>query len=451
MLIKDLYRLYRNLIVILLILILSMPLFSEAILTTGYRHKSALDKMPHKSVADIRNIRQEPSDFASQIKPMSQKEQIRYDRIYNKKFFKPWFRKKIGLSWRQNTWQFAFGRCKMYRRYGQRLSKKWFKYQIRNSNFKAYQSVLKPAITLRHSELKSYPSKQDFYYNPRRTGEGFPFDYNQNSSVNINTPLIVSHYSRDRKWVYVRCSYAYGWIPFSDIAFVDKAFIKKFMNNNYAVTIKDNLFIKDGKFKTIVKMGTIFPIFSLKKNQYIIAKKNKKSYAEIKILTSKKKWIIAKKPIAFTPSNVAYISKQLVGEPYGWGGKLEARDCSSLTRDFFAPFGVFLKRNSTEQSYDSHKVVNLRRMSNRKKKQTILKKARPFRSLLYVRGHITLYLGQKKGQPVILHNYWGARLNNRKKRIFGRAIMTTCEIGKERKDIRKRSMLINTFSKIINF
>lgn len=52
---------------------------------------------------------------------------------------------------------------------------------------------------------------------------------------------------------------------------------------------------------------------------------------------------------------------------------------------------------------------------------------------------------------MILHNYWGARLNNKKKYILGRAIVTSTEIGKERKDIRKKSMLINTFSKIINF
>ena len=368
----------KNILSIYLLLLLSSHLFSDAILTTGYRCKSDLDTMPHKSVADIKNIRQDPTLFSSQVKPMSLKEQIRYDRVYNKKFFNPWFRKKMGLSWKQKTWQFTFTKQKMYHRYGKRLSKKWFEYQSRNSNFKAYQSVLKPAITLRHSDLKIYPSKQDFYLNPKRTGEGFPFDYNQNSSVNINTPLIVSHYSRDKKWVYIRCAYAYGWLPISDIAFVDRAFIKKFMNNNYAVTIKDNLFIKDEKFKTIVKMGTIFPIISLKKREYMIAKKNKKSYAKIIIVKSQKKWIIAKKPIAFTASNVAFISKQLVGEPYGWGGKMEARDCSSLTKDFFAPFGLFLRRNSKEQIQESSNVINIRWMNSKKKETYNSKKSKTF-------------------------------------------------------------------------
>ena len=433
-----------------LLLFFTLPLFCDAILITGQRPKTLLDKMPSKDVADTRSIKQDTTTFSLQVKSMSRWEQSRYDREYNRKFFKPWFRKKMNLSWRQKNWQFLFARQRMYSRYGSRISRKWFRYQIRNSNFKAYESVLKSAITVRHSDIKIYPTKQDFYYNPKRTGEGFPFDYNQNSSININTPLIVSHYSKDKKWVYIRSSYAYGWLPVSDIAFVSKYFKKQFMNNNYAVTLRDNMFVKNRGFKSIVKLGTIFPI-DVKSKKYMMATKTKSGYAKVTLLKAKKKWTIAKKPIAFNPSNVAMISNQLVGEPYGWGGKMMARDCSSMTKDFFAPFGIFLRRNSREQRYDGKRVVSLRWMSAKKKKRIILEKAKPFRSLLYVGGHITLYVGQRKGEPIILHNYWGARLNNQKKRIFGRAILTTTQIGKERKDIKKKAMLLNIFSKIINF
>ena len=433
-----------------LLLYFTIPLFSEALLTTGYRPKTLLDKMPLQQVSDTRTIKQNTTIFSKQVKPMSKWEQNRYDKAYNKKFFKPWFRKRMNLSWKQKKWQFVFAKQKIYTRYGKRIPRKWFNYQRRNSNFKAYESLLKSAITVRHTDLKIYPTKQDFYYNPKRTGEGFPFDYNQNSSLNINTPLIVSHYSKDKKWVYIRCAYAYGWLPVSDIALVSKYFKKQFMNNNYAVTIKDNLFIRDKNFKSIVKLGTIFPIDS-KTKKYMMATRTKNGYAKVKLLTAKRKWIITKKPIAFTPANVAFISNQFVGERYGWGGKMFARDCSSMTKDFFAPFGIFLRRNSKEQRYDGKRVISLRRMTQKKRKSVILKKAKPFRSLLYVKGHITLYVGERKGEPMILHNYWGARLNNRKKRIFGRTILTTTQIGKERKDIKKRAMLLNTFSKIINF
>ena len=50
-----------------------------------------------------------------------------------------------------------------------------------------------------------------------------------------------------------------------------------------------------------------------------------------------------------------------------------------------------------------------------------------------------------------MHTYWGIRKNNGTKLITGRTIITTTQPGKERKDIRKRSELINTLKTIVNF
>jgi len=435
---------------ILISLILTISLYGEAILSTGKRIPSALDQMPSNSVRDIWRLKQNPAPFAKQAKWMSVKTQLANDKRYNKKFFSPWHTSKMYLGWRKKSWQFTFARVKTYHRWRQRISKKWFRYQIRNSNFKAYESLKKPAITLRHTDVKLYPHEMGIYYNPKRTGEGFPFDYNQNSSLNINTPLFVSHYSKDKKWVYAKSSYAFGWVKTNDIAFVNYAFKKKFENNNYAITIKDDLQVKDKWFKTIVKMGTIFPI-NPKNSKYMIAYKNKKGYAVLKDVRAVKKFLIAKKPIKFNHANIALISKQLINEPYGWGGKLEARDCSSLTRDFFAPFGIYMRRNSQEQVRDGKRVISLRGLSPYVKKKRILKYAKPFQSLLYVKGHIVLYVGQKDGEPIIMHNYWGIRKNNGTKHITGRSILTTTTPGKEMRSVRKRSLLLHTFSKLVVF
>jgi len=440
-------KILNNIVVCLL---LTTLLHSEAILTTGKRVTSALDKMPSKSVRDIWRLKQNPAPFAKQSKWMSMKTQLANDRVYNKKFFSPWHISKMHLSWRQKSWQFSFARVKTYTRWGGRISKKWFRYQIKNSNFKAYESLNKPAITLRHTDVKLYPHKMGIYYNPKRTGEGFPFDYNQNSSLNINTPIFVSHYSKDKKWVYAKSSYAFGWIDIKNIAFVNYPFKKKFENGNYAITIKDNLQIEDKWFKTIVKMGTIFPI-NPKNSRYMIAHKDKKGYAVLKDIRAVKKFIIAKKPIKFNHSNIALISKQLINEPYGWGGKLESRDCSSLTRDFFAPFGIYLRRNSNQQARDGKRVISLKGLSPYAKKRRILKYAKPFQSLLYVKGHIVLYVGQKEGEPIIMHNYWGIRKNNGTKYITGRSILSTTTPGKELREVRRRSLLLHTFTKLIIF
>jgi cell wall-associated NlpC family hydrolase len=431
--------------------IFSISLFANSVLTLGTRNSSAIDSMPAKQIRDTQTIKQDTTPFTEQLTVMSDEEQLSYDQEYNEKFFSPWQLSYMDLSEVEKTWQLKYANEKTYRRNGQRISKKWFKGVIANSNFSNYESLSLPAITIKHTDLKLFPTTTGIYYDPKRTGEGFPFDYNQNSSIHLNTPLFVSHYSLDKKWVYAKTSYAFGWINVKDIAFVDQTFMSQFQNDYYAITVKDNLqLLENGQYLSIVKMGTIFPVDPLTK-KYLRGKRNSRGYANIEKVDVTDVDIIAYKPVKFNPYNVAFISKQLVGEPYGWGGKLEARDCSALTRDFFAPFGIYLRRNSRQQAQDGNDFISLKGLDAKSKQETILNNAKPCRSLLFVPGHITLYLGEKEGEPIILHNYWGVRLKSGKKRVMGRAIITTTRLGAERSDVKKKSMLINTLTGIVNF
>jgi hypothetical protein len=245
----------------------------------------------------------------------------------------------------------------------------------------------------------------------------------------------------------VEAPYVNGWIKRSDIALVDNKFIKNFQTGSYAVSIKDDLWLKNGgKVVSLVKLGTIFP---LKANIPIVATKvNGK--AKIEKLKVVPKTLIAKKPLAFTPQNVAKIAKEFYNEPYGWGGKMQTRDCSATTRDFFTPFGIFLPRNSGKQAKLGERIY-IKGLPKELKKATIINNAKPFRSMLFVPGHIGLYLGKYKNEPVIMHTYWGVRLNNWSKYPLCRTIVTTTEPGRELPNIRERSKLINTLKYIINF
>jgi len=406
--------------------------------------------MPSNDVRDTVEIPQDPTEFASQAEYMTPEEQLDYDARYNEKFFEPWTLSGMGLSKGERTWQFMYAKKRMYRRYGERIPKSWFKKQIENSNFKAYESLNRPAIVIRHTDLKLYPTEAEFYYNTNRAGEGFPFDYNQNSSVYINTPILVSHYSKDGQWAYVKTAFAFGWIKVQDLAFVTPEFQQKFQTPRYAVSTTDNLkLIHNGEEITLVKLGTIFPM-NTETKEYFVALKNSKGYAYMERVEPQEINIIAKKPIKFNRFNIIYIGKQLLGEPYGWGGKLKTRDCSTLTRDFFAPFGIYLPRNSKQQA-QSGQYVSLDGMSEQEKEEAILAYGKPCRSLLVVPGHVTIYLGQKNGEPIIMHNYWGARLKDGTKRVLGRSVITTTKIGEELPNIKEKSMLINTFKGLVTF
>ncbi len=443
---------YKKIALSTLFLFAFNTLYADYTLKVGKRPKSRIDRMPKGVVADMKNIPQNPAFYAKQIKPFSKSKQQKLDEAFNKKYFEPWDLKQIDIPKEDFGWETRFITKKpIYRENGKVIPPYRYNKWLRNAQMDQLDSKKYKAITIRRTDLKALPTSAAFYRDPKRVGEGFPFDYNQNSALHINVPLYISHFSKDRRWAYVRASYSFGWVKISDLALVNNAFIQKFKNGKYAMTIKDNLRLYDDKKRSfsIVKLGALFPI-SADGQSYLTARRNAKGQARVHKVQAGAPHIIAQKPLPFTPENVAMLAKEFYGEPYGWGGSYECRDCSATTRDFLGAFGIFLRRNSSKQAKDGQQI-KIRNWVKSYKKQFIIQNAKPFRSLLYVPGHIVLYLGQYKGEPVIMHTYWGIRKNDGTKLITGRTIITTTEPGKERADVKERSKLINTLKTIVNF
>jgi len=441
---------HKKLTLILLLLLSFSSLNAAYTLQESKRVKSKIDRMPKNRVADMKRIPQDPAYYADQIKPFPKNKQKSLDKQFNKKYFKPWAISKLDIPKKDFGWEIRFvTKKRIYRAKGSVIPASVYKKWISNANYKSTDTKKYKAITIRRTNVKALPTSSAFYRDPKRTGEGFPFDYNQNSALHINIPLHVSHFSKDKKWAFVRASYSFGWVKTSDIAFVNRDFMKTFKNGSYAMVIKDNLRLyNDGKNVSIVKAGSLFPIAN--DDQYLVALRDNKGRAHIEKVKVTNTDLIAKKPLPFTAKNVGTLAKEFYGEPYGWGGSYECRDCSATTRDFLGAFGIFLRRNSSKQVKDGNKV-NIKGLSKSTKKKKIIKEAEPFRSLLHVPGHIVLYLGEYKGEPVIMHTYWGIRKNDKTKLITARTIITTTEPGKERADIREKSKLINTLSSIVTF
>ncbi len=443
---------YKKITLATLLLFSFSSLQAEYTLKEGKRTKSRIDRMPKNVVADMKNIPQDPTFYAKQIKSFSKSKQKKLDSDFNKKYFNPWGLTKLDIPKKDFGWEIRFVTKKpIYRENGRVIPSYTYNKWIRNAQMDKVDSKKYKAITIRRTNVKALPTSNAFYRDPKRVGEGFPFDYNQNSALHINVPLYISHFSKDKRWAFVKASYSFGWIKITDLALVDNDFIKHFKNNNYAMTIKDNLRLYDDKKRSFstVKLGALFPI-AKNGESYLTARRNATGHARIHKIKVEDQKIIAKKPLPFTPQNVAMLAREFYGEPYGWGGGYECRDCSATTRDFLGAFGIFLRRNSSKQAQDG-KSISIKGLAKAKKKKKIIKDAEPFRSLLYVPGHIVLYLGQYRGEPVIMHTYWGIRKNDGTKLVTGRTIITTTEPGKERSDVREKSKLINTLKTIVKF
>lgn len=369
-------------------------------------------------------------------------------KIFFDKYFKPWNSQKVSYPKKEAMWGHSYKNRKVYLENHQLASKEWFDKQIENSNFDEYNTLVKKAITLKNTNIRVLPTNSPMFYDPTKPGEGFPFDYNQNSLIKINTPILVSHLSKDRAWAFIESSTVGGWIEIGSLAFTNDEFIKIFKTSDYYVSIKEKFPIYDPIFREYIKVSTIFP---KKYNKYIIATKDQNQNALLSFIDLNEEEIEAM-PISFNSENRIKIVTQLMNEPYGWGGLLNNRDCSSFTQDFFTPFGKFLQRNSKAQTTDG-KFLDMSKLSLEEKKEFMIKNGVPFSTLVYLKGHIMLYIGTKDNEPLVVHNIWSLRLKDiygkQYRHIIGKATITTLEPAKEMKDFDEDTNILKKVTGIV--
>ena len=106
-------------------------------------------------------------------------------------------------------------------------------------------------------------------------------------------------------------------------------------------------------------------------------------------------------------------------------------------RDLFVPFGVWLPRNSSAQA-KAWQFISFVKASPSGKEIIIKDEGVPFATLLWLRGHITLYIGENKGEPVRTDDG-----NGEGRHIIGRAVVTSLQPGAELPNVRRENLILS--------
>ena len=306
----------------------------------------------------------------------------------------------------------------------------WFDLMDSEAAWEHIGHIDNPGISLVTTPLRAMPTDQPLVSDPMQPGQGFQFDHLQNSLVNANEPLWLSHRSRSGEWVFVFTSYASGWIHSRDAASIPEALRVSWPHLPHVAFIEEGYPVRDksGNFLFASRIGMVLPLIEAKtdtNNVLIAISKGPGGEAIFEAITVPSQHSVPV-PMAPTSENLATVASSLLGLPYGWGGLFENRDCSAAIRDLFMPFGLWLPRNSREQSVTGQAVM-LSGLSEDEKVQLILKEAVPFATLLHKEGHIALYIGHEDGYPVVLHSVWDLMAKTRTgetRRHVGRIVLS---------------------------
>ena len=141
---------------------------------------------------------------------------------------------------------------------------------------------------------------------------------------------------------------------------------------------------------------------------------------------------------------------EIAKSKYGWGGIYGQRDCSSTLRDLYAPFGLWLPRNSSQQAKKGQRI-KIDHLSDSEKVKLIKEKAIPFKTFLHKKGHILLYVGTFNDEIVVFHNIWGIKTKKDGKEgrlIIGKAVFTSLSLGSEQRYFDKDAEILKNLISI---
>ena len=163
------------------------------------------------------------------------------------RFFAPWHLQNPSLSPEQAFWGVrAYGGKQGYAENLQPYPRDRWDRLVALQNMSAYPSMHSPGIVTRNTALRLLPTLRPFFLDPARPGEGFPFDYFQNSALWLGTPVFVTHVSADRAWYLVETAFAHGWVRAEDVALAGKDFRAAYESRHMAALIADDTPLMDG-------------------------------------------------------------------------------------------------------------------------------------------------------------------------------------------------------------
>lgn len=276
------------------------------------------------------------------------------------------------------------------------------------------------AIAVNNTMARALPDLAPDFFHAALPGEGFPFDNLQESAIWAGTPLYVLSTSNDKAWSLVLTPDAYfSWVKSSDIAYASATFIHQWQSaaqkGMVAITKTEACIVDNQKlFQLTSYIGAVFPLAEHQgpNTSILIPVKNSMNQAIIKIgfIHSNAGSIM---PLTASKKNLSHIIQQLQNRPYGWGGAFFFNDCSQEMKSLFTPFGIWLPRNSAAQA-KLGTTLDLSESSVDQRIRMLKSEGHAFMTIIYIRGHVMLYVGQKPGDhqdgvPMTYQNVWGFR------------------------------------------
>ncbi len=283
------------------------------------------------------------------------------------------------------------------------------------------------------ADVRGLPTDMALLPKPGRGG----FDMIQYSSLYPAERVALLHMSRDNEWGFFQTSTFRGWIRMDRVAFGEREDVLEEESGPFVIVTGSKVKIYgDRAMKTLAGEAAMGRVL------YLAAKKSAASPWAVRfpvrgadgVLEWKEAYIHQRADVhegylPYTRRNVIRQAFKMLGEEYGWGGRDGLRDCSLFIQDVFATVGLKLPRNSRYQGLSGDVLAQRDDFGTSEEVALALKHADPGTTLLTLRGHVMLHIGNVKGKPFVIHQIFGYADRKGMRRI-GKVAVTGLDLGR---------------------
>jgi cell wall-associated NlpC family hydrolase len=275
------------------------------------------------------------------------------------------------------------------------------------------------ALVVNRTDMRTYPTV-DSYYKKKKNQN---LDRFQENGLFPGDALAVLHTSADQQWSFVQ-SYNYAaWVRTEYIAIGDRKIIHDYKNaKDFMIVTGDKVWTSfnpeiPALSELQLDMGIRIPLAERDENNNNLYGQNPYTSHTVLLPVRQadgglliKQALIARNQdvnvgfLPFTRENVIRQAFKFLGERYGWGHSYNARDCTGFVMEVYKTFGIYMPRNTGQQGEGS---FGQNRRFTAKSPQA--DKLQAFRSmdigdLIYVPGHVLMYIGDVDGEPYVIHD-----------------------------------------------
>lgn len=108
--------------------------------------------------------------------------------------------------------------------------------------------------------------------------------------------------------------------------------------------------------------------------------------------------------LPLTRANILRQAFKFLGERYGWGHAYNGRDCSGFVSDVYRSMGVQMPRNTGDQAVSPVFARTRFEAGDSRETRMAAIEALDVGDLIYIPGHVMMYIGRIDGMPYVIHD-----------------------------------------------